>query len=91
MRIGLDERNCWIIRSRRTLPCGRIDVMYYETPAVWNRLPALATIFRSYEAADAHLNMYHHRDAAPKGWADGSIEVMDVVPLLGALRERQRG
>lgn len=71
----------WVIRSTRTKD-GEARVLYYETPSIWNRSPPSATVFTSYEAAEAHLHLFHKRDKAPKGWADGSVEVLDVVPLF---------
>jgi len=77
--------NCWVIRSVRTKPDGQQIVAYYETPSTWNASPVEATIFRNYEAGAGHLKMYHDMDKAPRGWADGSKEIIDVVPMHGAL------
>lgn len=84
-KITLLAENCWVIRSTRTKPSGEVIVAYYCTPSTWNRAPVRATIFSDYEAAEGHLNLYHKRDRAPLGWADGSTEVIDIVPLHGAV------
>ena len=89
-KITLLAENLYIIRSTRTKLNGDVIVSYYETPSVWNRSPVKATIFTDYENGEAHLNMYHNRDAAPKGWADGSKEILDVVPLYGELLSNNR-
>lgn len=83
-KITLNAERLYIIRSSRLLPDGTVVVRYYKTPAVWNTSPIEATIF-NYDAGVAHLRMYHERDKAKKGWADGSIETLDVVPLYGEI------
>lgn len=84
-KIKLEADKVYIIRSTKTSPKGQVTVRYYETPSIWNTSPAEATIFRDFDVGCAHLNMYHERDAAPNGWADGSKEVLDVVPLYGEI------
>ena len=86
-KITLLAENLYIIRSVRTKPDGVVITSYYETPSTWNTSPVKATIFTDYENGETHLNMYHNRDAAPKGWADGSKEIIDVVPLYGELQQ----
>lgn len=75
----------YIIRSRKLKAGKLLKTIYYETPAMWNTSPMAATIFRTFEAGEAHLNMYHKRDKPQLGWADGSIEQLDVVPLHGEI------
>lgn len=84
-KVILAEDKTWIIRSTCLSVQGAKTVRYYMTPAVWTSSPAEATIFRDYEAGEAHLAMYNERDKAPRGWADGRTEYLDLVPLVGAL------
>ena len=83
--IELRAEALYILRSTFIFPDGHKSLQYYESPSMWNKSPAMATIFTTYEAADAHLNMYAMRDRAKLGWADGQIEHIDVVPLFGEL------
>lgn len=81
--IRLNEENLFVIKSTRIRPSGNIEISYYESPSVWiTGSPIMATLFRDYDAAWRHVTMYQQRDAAPKGWADGSTETFDVVPCL---------
>ncbi len=80
-KITMPMDDLWIIRTVFTWEDGRSETRYYETPSTWNRSPVVATIFTTYDAAAGHLTMFHKRDKAPKGWADGRQEVLDVVPL----------
>lgn len=84
-KIALDEDRLFVIRSVRTKPNGKPIIMYYESPAVWNKSAVFATLFRDYDIGVAHLTMFNQRDQAKNGWADGSKEVLDVVPLYGCL------
>lgn len=89
-KVLFSVEEAWIIRSVVTpnrIAADRLgpSVSYYETPSTWNKNPALATIFRNFEAAQSHLRMYRERDDAPLGWANGSTEVFDVVTLHAAL------
>lgn len=84
-KITLLAENCFVIRSTRTKPSGEVVVSYYGTPSTWFRAPVRATIFSDYECAEGHLNLYHKRDRAPLGWADGSREVFDIVGLHAAV------
>lgn len=90
-KITLLAERLYIIRSARTKPSGEVLTRYYETPSTWNMSPMEATIFQNYEAGEGHLAMYRKRDAAPKGWADGSTEVLDVVPLYGEILQSPNG
>jgi len=58
-------------------------VLYYMTPSMWTSAPPHATIF-SYEAAEAHMILYHQRDGGYE-WHDGSTEILEVVPLYGEI------
>lgn len=84
-KITLLSENLYIIRCVHTFVDGSTQTVYYMTPAVWTKAPPRATIFCDYDAAEAHLNMYHARDRAPLGWGDGRKEVLDVVPLYGEI------
>ncbi|MGQ0700391.1 MAG: hypothetical protein ACT4PZ_19400 [Panacagrimonas sp.] len=86
-KIALIADDMWVIRSSRTL-CGKLfSTTYYETPSTWNTAPSKATIFSSYEAAEGHMRMLRERDLKDcKGWADGSEEVFDLVPLATEIR-----
>lgn len=84
-KITLLAEKMFIIRSTKTKPDGVVDISYYESPSVWNRNPAFATIFQDYDIGEAHLYLYKNRDSAKLGWADGSQEVLEVVPMYGAL------
>lgn len=88
--ITFPAADLWVIRSTRTRE-GEVRAMYYETPAIWNTAPTRATVFTSYEAAEGHLHLFHSRDKAPKGWADGSVEVLDVVPLYTEILHSPNG
>lgn len=91
-KITLLEEHCWVLRSTRTRPSGSVDVLYYETPPMWNRSPVRATIFTSFEAGEAHLRLLKERDLKNvRGWADGSFEVFDVVPLYGEILNSPNG
>lgn len=90
-KISLSADRLYIIRSRRERPDGQVTVRYYETPAVWNASPMEATVFQNYESGAAHLRMYHERDRPKRGWADGSVEVLDVVPLYGEIINSPNG
>lgn len=90
-RLTLHADDLWVIRSVRTPPAGESRTMYYETPSTWNKAPTMATIFTTYEAAAAHLTLFQQRDAAPKGWADGSTELLDVVPLWSEIQHSPNG
>ncbi|USN15224.1 hypothetical protein KIKIMORA_00780 [Brevundimonas phage vB_BpoS-Kikimora] len=91
-KITFLEEHCWVLRSTRTRPDGAIDVSYYETPPMWTRAPTRATIFTSFEAGEAHLRLLKERDLKGcKGWADGSIEVFDIVPLYGEILNSPNG
>lgn len=83
-KITLDAEDLYIIRSNRTKPCGEVVVTYYESPPCWNKAPVQATLFTSYEIAEAHMSLFRERDAG-ECWADGSVEVLDVVPLYGEI------
>ena len=84
-KITLLAENLYIIRSTKTNPGGEVIISYYETPSTWNKAPMKATLFQDYENGEGHLAMYRKRDAAKLGWADGSTEVLDVVPLYGEM------
>ncbi len=86
-KITLLAENLYLIRSTRTKTNGEVIVSYYETPSTWNKSPMKATLFQDYENGEGHLTMYRERDAAKLGWADGSKEVLDVVPLYGELMQ----
>ncbi|UTC28742.1 hypothetical protein MARCHEWKA_02300 [Brevundimonas phage vB_BpoS-Marchewka] len=91
-KITLLEEHCWVLRSTKTSPDGVVRVVYYETPPMWNRAPTRATIFTSFEAGEAHLRLLRERDLRGlKGWADGSTEVFDVVPLYGEILHSPNG
>lgn len=91
-KITLLEENCWVIRATRTRTSGAVDVFYYETPPMWNRAPMRATIFTTFEAAEAHLRLLKTRDLKDcKGWADGTVETFDVVPLYGEILNSPNG
>lgn len=89
-KITLLADSLWVIRSTKTPPGGAEEVRYYESPAVWNKSPAHATIFRDFDIAAAHISIIH-KASAPLGWADGSREVLDAVPLHGALVQKSSG
>lgn len=89
-RVLFSVEEAFLIRSTRTKAGLKPRVMYYETPSVWSRNPALATIFRTFEAASGHMAMFHDRDSSPKGWADGSKEILDVVTLHAAIIEMKQ-
>lgn len=86
-KIILLEEKCYIIRSTRTTLDNKQIISYYMTPSMWTKAPTDGTIFTDYAAGEAHLNMYHSRDKAPKGWADGSTEILDVVTLIGEIEK----
>lgn len=79
-KITLLAEKLYIIRSIKTKPNGHVDTIYYMTPSLWNSSPMEATIFQNFEAGEAHMEMLEHAD-----WADGSTEVLDVVPLYGEI------
>lgn len=83
-RIILPAQHCWLVRSTRTLPNSRAIVTYYVTPTCWDRSPVHSTIFHSEEDAQVHVNLCHE-SRAPLGWYDGSAEVFEAVPMLGAI------
>lgn len=89
MKITLHADDLWIIQCTHTWPKSKEkkQVTYYMTPAMWTYSPIQATIFGDYDAACAHLTMYAERDRAKKGWADGRLEVMDVVPLFSTIKK----
>lgn len=84
-KIKLAVENLYIIRSTRTKPDGEVIISYYETPSTWNKNPMKATVFQDYENGEGHLAMYNQRDKAKFGWADGSTEVLEVVPMYGEI------
>lgn len=84
-KITLLAADTYVIRSTRIKPNGVSLVAYYETPSTWNKNPTKATLFRDFEAAMGHLLLYNERDKAKHGWADGSKELFDVVPLYGEI------
>ncbi len=73
-RFTIAVENAWIIRSVR------LDTTrYYEAQNIWNKNPAIATIYRTYEAAQNDLCNLVDSFGRMKG------EILDVVPLHGAL------
>lgn len=83
-KITLDGDKLYVIRSTRIKPDGSKHVSYFMSRKMWTRSPVSATIFCDYDAA-CHLQYDVHQDAPKKGWADGSTEVFDVVPLIGEI------
>lgn len=79
-KVTLLAERLYIIRSAKTKPTGEVDVRYYETPSVWNASPLQATIFQNYDAGEGHMQALERAN-----WADGSTEVVDVVPLYGEI------
>ena len=80
-KITLDAEKLYLIRSTSIFKDGTTEVRYYEAPSCWNKSPMHCVIFTDYDQAVGHLQMYHKRDKAPKGWADGRTEYIDVVPM----------
>jgi hypothetical protein len=80
----LGER-AWLIRSVKTkkddIGIEHKTTRYYIAPAMWSKNPMQATIFQEKDAAAGHINMYDKRDRPKKGWADGSIEELDVANM----------
>lgn len=74
-KITLLAEHCWIIRSERP---GHVP-RYYEAMNIWNGSPAHATIYHSELAAHNDRCNYVKFVGRAKG------EVIDVVPLYGAL------
>ncbi|MGE5510342.1 MAG: hypothetical protein ACM31O_03710 [Bacteroidota bacterium] len=74
MKIRLDARDCWIIRRTQHGFCD-----YMETVDVWTSSPALAAIFRTFEAAEHELWLARNEGRVSRD------EILDVVPLYGAL------
>lgn len=71
-KISFNAEDLWIIRGSR-----RDGVRYFETISMWNRSPAHATMFRSYDAAVSTMAIAH--DFRLEG------EVLDAVPLYTCL------
>ena len=85
-KVVLLAEKLYVMRSTRTKPDGEVRVTYYETPSTWNRSPMEAVIFQNYESGEGHLQLLRERDLkGMKGWADGSTEVIDIVPLYGEI------
>lgn len=79
-KLTLAAENAWVIRSTKGA-----RMTYFESHTTWNTSPALATVFRSFEAAEREMVR-----AASLGFKlDG--EVHDVVPLVGALDTFAKG
>ncbi|USN13900.1 hypothetical protein PAPPERLAPAPP_02260 [Brevundimonas phage vB_BpoS-Papperlapapp] len=91
-KITLLEENCYVLRSTKTAPDGAVQVRYYMTPSTWTRAPHHGTIFHDFDIGEAHLRLLQTRDLrGAKGWADGSTEVFDVVPLYGEILQSPNG
>lgn len=84
-KITLNGENLFILRSTKTKPDGSKTVSYYESRTMWNSNPLRSTIFTDYDAAHHHQHEVWVK-RPPKGWTDGSTEVLDVVPLLGEVK-----
>ncbi len=85
-KITLLEENCWVLRSTKTRLDGTKDVKYFMTIPKWTHAPTAATIFHDEETGDIFRQMVvADRPKDYKGWADGSTEVLDVVPLYGEI------
>lgn len=79
--IQFDESTLYIIRT--FIPDDESDIpLYYESPMEWHASPFMATIFRSYDTAETHLNAAY---AATGG--DG--EITDIVPMLGEIKRHK--
>ncbi len=77
--IQFDESTLYIIRT--IIPDDEQDIpLYYESPAEWHASPFMATIFRSYDTAETHLN-------AAYAVSGGDGEITDIVPMLGEIRK----
>ncbi len=79
-KLILSAEHAWVIRSTKGA-----RVSYFESHTTWNTSPALATVFRSFDAAEREMVR-----AATLGFKlDG--ELHDVVPLVGALDAFAKG
>jgi hypothetical protein len=81
MKILLPEDRCFAIRSMRP---GRAPT-YFESHKMWNRCPAFATIFQTYEAAE------HEMARAREIGLVAAAETLDIVSLAGAVRAYAAG
>lgn len=83
-KLTLDGDKLFVLRSTKIKPDGSRVIRYYESRTMWNASPMHATIFTDYDAAHHHQHDVWKRQPK-KGWADGSTEVLDVVPLIGEI------
>jgi hypothetical protein len=81
MKILLPDHRCFVIRS---MLLGR-GPTFFESHKAWNKCPAFATIFQTFEAAEHEL--WRAREIGLVAPA----EILDVVRLGGAVRAYAAG